>query len=337
MIDEPQTAPVSPAGILRGYLQLLRLPNIFMAMADVMMGFLLTHRLSPLGAGLGASALLTGLAHRYGIVLGLLLVSSAALYAAGVILNDVFDYDDDLRERPERPLPSGRVALRRAQRLGWQCLMSGLTFGWLATVVTHNYRSGLVATLLAVLIVLYDTALRRTPLGPLAMGGCRMLNVLLGMSVLGGPGQPDHWQPHHWLVAGAVGLYIVGLTWFSRQEADRSRRAALGLATAVMLAGVALLSLLPLATDDVIPLLSLEPSRWVILMLMLGAIILVRCIWAVSEPTPGRVQMAVKQGLLSLVVLDAAAALAVEGLPGAILVLAFLLPAVFLGTWISST
>jgi hypothetical protein len=80
-----------------------------------------------------------------------------------------------------------------------------------------------------------------------------------------------------------------------------------------------------------------EPSRWVILMLMLGAIILVRCLWAVSEPTPGRVQMAVKQGLLSLVVLDATAALAVVGLPGAICVLAFLLPAVFLGTWISST
>jgi hypothetical protein len=47
--------------------------------------------------------------------------------------------------------------------------------------------------------------------------------------------------------------------------------------------------------------------------------------------------MAVKQGLLSLVVLDAAAALAVGGLPAAIFVLVFLLPAVFLGTWIYST
>jgi 4-hydroxybenzoate polyprenyltransferase len=332
MTDEPLTAPVSPIGILRAYLQLLRLPNIFMAMADIVMGFLLTHRLAGLGAGLGTWASLGELVRRHGIDLGLLLATSAALYAAGVILNDVFDYDDDLRERPGRPLPSGRISLRRARLLGWQCLMSGLMFGWLATIATNNFRCGLVATLLAVSIVLYDSGLRRTRLGPLAMGSCRMLNVLLGMSALAGP-----WELHHWLVAASVGLYIVGLTWFSRQEADESRRGPLVAATAVMLAAVALLGLLPLATDEVIPLLRREPSRWVILMLMLGGIILVRCLWAITEPTSSRVQMAVKQGLLSLVILDAAAALAVAGLPAAVLVLAFLLPAALLGTWIYST
>jgi len=328
MTNEPQTTPPSPTAILLGYLQLLRIPNIFMAMADIMMGFLLTHRL----ADLGPSALLAGLGRRHGLLLGLLLASSAALYAAGVILNDVFDYDDDLRERPGRPLPSGRVSLGRARFLGWECLIMGVMLGWLATVVTHNYRCGLVATLLAACIVLYDNGLRRTRLGPIAMGGCRMLNVLLGMSALAGP-----WQPYHWLVAAAVGLYIVGLTWFSRQEADESGRGPLAAATAVMLAGVALLALLPLATENIIPLLRREPSRWVILMLLLGAFVFIRCIRAITEPTSGRVQMAVKQGLLSLVVLDAAAALAVMNLPAAILVLVFLLPATLLGTWIYST
>ncbi len=332
MTNELQTAHPSPAEVLLGYLQLLRLPNIFMALADIVMGFLLTHRLADLGAGLGFSALLAELGRRHGLLLGLLMASSAALYAAGVVLNDVFDYDDDLRQRPQRPLPSGRVPLRRARFLGWQCLMTGVMFGWLATVITHNYRCGLVATLLAACIVLYDGALRRTRLGPVAMGSCRMLNVLLGMSALAGP-----WQPHHWLVAGAVGLYIVGLTWFSRQEAEASRRGPLVLATAMMLAGVVLLGLLPLTTDKVIPVLLLEPSRWVILMLMLGAIIFVRCLWAIGEPTSGRVQMAVKQGLLSLVILDGAAAFAVEGPLAALLVLVFLLPATLLGTWISST
>ena len=322
-------------GALRSYLELLRLPNIFTAMADVAMGFLF------LGGGpdqvpwaWSAGGELT----RQGYwLLGLLVASSSLLYAAGVVLNDVFDLATDRQERPCRPLPSGRISLRTARWLGGEMLLIRTFLPCAMAWSLRQPRLAAVEVALAAAIVLYDRFLKRTPLGPLAMGSCRMLNVLLGMSVLGGPGQPDHWQPQHWLVAGAVGLYIVGLTWFSRQEADQSRRAALGLATAVMLAGVALLSLLPLSTDDVIPLLSLEPSRWVILMLMLGAIILVRCLWAVSEPTPGRVQMAVKQGLLSLVVLDAAAALAVEGLPGAILVLAFLLPAVFLGTWISST
>jgi 4-hydroxybenzoate polyprenyltransferase len=312
-------------------LQLLRLPNIFMAMADIMMGFLLTHRLADLGAGLGTSAPLAELGRRHGILLGLLLASSATLYASGVILNDVFDYDDDRLQRPERPLPSGRVPLGRARFLGWQCLMTGVMFGWLATVATHNYRCGLVATLLAACIVLYDGGLRRTWVGPLAMGSCRMLNVLLGMSALTGP-----WQLHHWLVAGAVGLYIVGLTWFSRQEAEESRRGPLVAAAAVMLAGVALLGLLPLAVGDAVP-LNLDLSRWVMLIVLLGAFIAVRCLWAITDPTPGHVQMVVKQGLFSLVFLDAAAAVAVEGLLAAILVLVFLLPAALLGTWIYST
>ena len=36
-------------------------------------------------------------------------------------------------------------------------------------------------------ILLYDAWLKRTPLGPLAMGACRMLNVLLGMSAVDAP------------------------------------------------------------------------------------------------------------------------------------------------------
>ena len=45
---------------------------------------------------------------------------------------------------------------------------------------TGHLRPGVVAALLATAILLYDAWLKRTPLGPLAMGACRMLNVLLG-------------------------------------------------------------------------------------------------------------------------------------------------------------
>jgi 4-hydroxybenzoate polyprenyltransferase len=104
-----------------------------------------------------------------------------------------------------------------------------------------------------------------------------------------------------------------------------------------MLAGVALLAFLPLATEEVIPVLRLEPSRWVIFMLLLAGIIFVRCLWAITWPSSGRVQMAVKQGLLSLVILDGAAAFAIQGPLAALMVLVFLLPATLLGTWIYST
>ncbi len=102
---------------LTPYVQLLRLPNLFTAMADVAMGFLFVRaswawnpapiNLRPIGAW----------------VLALLALASALLYAAGVVLNDVFDLERDRRERPERPLPSGRVSLRGpAGSAGNRCL-----------------------------------------------------------------------------------------------------------------------------------------------------------------------------------------------------------------------
>ena len=61
----------------------------------------------------------------------------------------------------------------------------------------------LVAMLLAGCIVLYDAVLKRTPLAPLAMGACRMLNVLLGMSL--GPLATEVASPYvRWGTSAAV-------------------------------------------------------------------------------------------------------------------------------------
>ena len=39
----------------------------------------------------------------------LLALAFSLLYTGGMYLNDAFDRDIDARERPERPIPSGRV------------------------------------------------------------------------------------------------------------------------------------------------------------------------------------------------------------------------------------
>ena len=52
--------------------------------------------------------------------------ASMAIYAAGIALNDVFDYEIDRVERPNRPLPSGRVSRRFASVLGWGLLILGI-------------------------------------------------------------------------------------------------------------------------------------------------------------------------------------------------------------------
>ena len=81
----------------------MRLPNVFTAMADIFMGFWLTHEtLSPIGVFL------------------LLLASSSFLYTAGMVLNDIFDLEQDRRERPQRPLPSGRILRPNATVIGFR-------------------------------------------------------------------------------------------------------------------------------------------------------------------------------------------------------------------------
>src|SRR5947208_9514410 len=92
--------PSSPPFSWRAYAQLVRLPNLFTAFADIGLGWL------------GTLALGAGTAGWPGFVL--LLAASGCLYSAGMVWNDFFDVEQDRRERPFRPLPSGRISRRHA-------------------------------------------------------------------------------------------------------------------------------------------------------------------------------------------------------------------------------
>ena len=307
-----------------GYLQLLRLPNLFTAMADVTMGFLFVRGFDTNGN--------FAIRPEDGWSWMLLALASASLYGGGVVLNDVFDYEQDLEERPSRPLPSRRVSRGTARWLGVNLLLLGVLVGWGVATRTGLLRPGVVASLLAGCIVLYDAWAKRTVLGPIVMGGCRMLNVLLGMSMLVGP-----WQPEHWTVALGIGTYIAGVTWLARTEARRSRRTHLAGATVVMLCGIGILASLPRWGQHLIANGEITPDRWYVLMGFLGVMIGWRGVWAVVEPRPIVVQTAVSQAILSLVMLDAAACFAMCGMEGAILVLLFLVPTAGFGRFVRST
>jgi 4-hydroxybenzoate polyprenyltransferase len=315
-VNQPEQRNSSGSTLL-AYLQLVRLPNVFLAVTDVVMGFLVTHAVFEPGDG-GS--------------LGLLILSSTLFYMAGMVLNDVFDAAVDAEERPKRPIPSGRVSLATARWVGWQLLGAGIAVGSLVSVRTGEIRPAIVVVVLAGCIVLYDAFLKRFPIGPLGMGACRMLNVLLGMSLT-----PEPWHTMHWLIAGAVGIYIAGVTWFSRGEAERSHRGLLIAGMLVILLGVAMLGFLPGVAEDVAPLVQVEPGRWTLLVAVLGAMIAMRCLWAIADPSPSRVQMTVKQSLVSLVILNAAVGFAMVGPLAAIAILVFLIPATVLGPWIYST
>ena len=319
----------SPPSRLLDYLRLFRIPNVFTAIADIAMGFLLVRG--------GPDPVVAFL---------LLAGASALIYTAGMVLNDVFDIDIDRRERPERPLPAGRISLHSARLMGMMMLAGGVILACLAGVFctvegTLAWRPAVVALGLVSAVLLYDAWLKRTPLGPVGMASCRFLNVLLGASIAAPTAAWwfAYYGPAPLIAAGGLGIYIVGVTWFARSEAETSHRLSLALATVVMVVGIVTLGLLHDTLASAEPrrtLLLAKQGGWVLLTL-LTLVILRRCLIAIANPSPQQVQFAVKNCILSIITLDAAVALDTSNVYCAVSVLALLVPTLVVGRWVYST
>ena len=150
---------VAPSNV-RAYLQLLRPANLVTAAADILAGYAVAGQGNP-------------------PALPWLLAGSVALYAGGVVLNDYFDRDLDARERPERPIPSGRVPAAAAAALGAALLAVGV----LCAAQSTRYSTQ-IAAVTAICILIYDAWGKHRWIGPLNMGACRALNLGLGISAV---------------------------------------------------------------------------------------------------------------------------------------------------------
>lgn len=217
-----------------------------------------------------------------------LAAASVCLYWAGMALNDYADRDVDAVERPDRPVPSGRISPGFA--LGVAVGLTAVGVGIAAAA--GGRRAAAVAVPLAGTVWAYDLGLKATPLGPVAMGVARCLDVLLGA----GAGRTRAAAP----AAVAVGAHTVAVTMLSRREVyggDRWVAGAALLATAVIgwsvaprrgraghrLASAALLALYGA---------SVGRPQWA----------------ALREPTAQRVRRAVGAGILGMMPLQAALA-----------------------------
>jgi 4-hydroxybenzoate polyprenyltransferase len=153
--------------------------------------------------------------------------ASVFLYWAGMALNDFADRDLDRVERPERPIPSGRVQPGEALMLA-----AGLSVAGVATAAWAGGRPA-VGTALALVSTVwaYDLVLKNGPAGPAAMATARALDVVLGVAVAG----PGGTRSMRLGPAVAVGLHTAGVTLLSRGEVHGSNPAQAGTATAATL------------------------------------------------------------------------------------------------------
>ncbi len=284
---------------LWAYLQLMRPANIITAWADIL-------------AGYAASGLVLVLAQMQTesinlVPLAWLLLSTTGLYGGGIVFNDVFDAQIDAQERPERPIPSGRASRQGATWLGSILLVIGVAAASQVTLLSLT-----LATMIALAVLLYDGIAKHHPwLGPLNMGLCRGLNLLLGVSAL-----PEIIE-QRWFLALIPIAYIAAITAISQGEVHGGKSST-GIA-ALVLIGLVLSGILALGLLTDYQVLATLPFA-----AFLAWRVLPPFVKAAREPSPELIRGAVKAGVLSLIVLDAAVAGGFAGLPYGLLVLSLL-------------
>jgi len=149
---------------VRDYLVLVRLPNLFTLPSNILVGI----------------AVISSFAFTLtSFIQFLLLVTiSVLLYCVGIVLNDLYDFDIDKKERPNRPLPSGKISRRSA-------IVLVAIFSTLALILSLlvSFSTLVISSILFLTIFGYDKYLKNTHAGPLTIASARVMNILLGTSV----------------------------------------------------------------------------------------------------------------------------------------------------------
>jgi 4-hydroxybenzoate polyprenyltransferase len=278
------------------YLQIMRPANIVTAWADILAGFAAS------GCVVLANQDTASL-----VSLGWLLLSTTGLYGGGVVFNDVFDAELDAIERPERPIPSGRASREGAIILGIVLLSLGIVAAYQV-----SWMSAIMASGIAFCAVFYDAiAKHHSIFGPLNMGICRGGNLLLGISIM------PEMVGQYWFLALIPIVYIAAITLLSRGEVSGGKSSTAVLA--VVLIFTVISGLCGLGFLNNYQILTALPF-----IIVLAVRVLQPFIQAVRSPSPEYIRIAVKAGILSLIVLDATISAGFAGLTYGVLVFTLL-------------
>jgi len=187
--------------VLRQYLLLIRLPNTFTIPSNILTGYFAI--IAP--------------AYAHSLQLFVLILSSILIYIAGIVFNDFFDIEIDLKERPYRPLPAGTIAKQKALVVAMLSLVSA---NILAFAV--NWSSFVISAILSATVISYDYRLKNTAIGPITMGAARVLNVFLGASpalfVLLADNNNNNFFVRIIFVSLSMFLYVLAISLLSRKE-----------------------------------------------------------------------------------------------------------------------
>lgn len=278
---------------LIGLLRLTRPANIVTAISDIL-------------AGAAIAGYAGGITDLSSVLF--LILATVGLYGGGVVFNDVFDADLDRVERPERPIPSGLISEKEGSLLGAFLLLIGIA----AAFMVFPYPSGALAVGIAVAALVYDKwGKHHAVLGPLNMGLCRGLNLLLGMSFV-----PTVLSQYSYLALVPI-AYIAAITMISRGEVHG------GKSNIILFAGILYLIVI---TSILYISIAHGNTLYASPFLVGFAFVIYRPLFnAFREPVGRNIGKAVKAGVLALILMNASWA-AAFGAPWLALAIVILLP-----------
>ncbi len=308
---------------IRTWLQLFRAPNLLTVPGDPMAGYFLAcfgvaeNRMWPV------------------------IVASLCFYGGGLLLNDLADLEEDRRERPSRPLPSGAASPRAVLVVLLILFTGALVLCWLVDLSTLAVGGALLAA-----VALYNLHTKRVPIiGAVNMGACRALSMLLGATAVSHgdltipllmKGRLDH------LLAAltVLGAYIAAVTHLARFETRQSVPGSAKVLPALILtAGCAVfLSKLQLAKGVELFLRDRQPNP-----ALVGLIIFIIALWGAwsvaiillrdrTTPVPPQIGHLIRLLLLFQAALCAASG-TMEGMSAAVILVLLWPISRVLGRW----
>lgn len=258
-------------------LQIMRPANIVTAIADII-------------AGIAIAGFLISEIWNQDLVIQivLLIISTIGLYSGGIVFNDVFDFKQDQLNRPERVIPSGRLSLMEAKTLGTCLFIIGILSAFFV-----SFFSGLIALLIMFFALLYDKYAKHNKiLGPISMGVCRGLNLILGMSI------NIYLFPEYFMIGLVPVIFISAITLTAQKETKGKNKLAIAIAMfldfSIVISFVLMSIFLNLSINNTFIFLSI----WYLMNLIAKA-------KAILNNNPKLIQKAVKMGVLSLIPLNA--------------------------------
>ena len=287
----------------KNYLLLIRLPNLFTLPSNILLGFVLVTTFT--------------LTITSAVQILILIAISTLLYCVGLVLNDLFDYEIDKKERPNRPLASGKISRKIAIIIVTTFTAIALILSLLVSVTTFG-----ISVLLLVIIFSYDKYLKNTNAGPFTIAAARVTNVILGSSanIIG----VDNFTQNipFMFVISITFVYVSLIGFLSRYEVQGFNENIKSYLIPIIIAGI----VSSILVFNLIGFFKHES----LLILALFSFIMAKAIYKIHKKDSTGIQQTIQLMILSIIVLDSIFLTGIAGLTVGALVLILLGPLLIL-------